>query len=235
MVRIVYSFDKDSREPGEERGHRADAATSRPTDKPNHRVSTLQRIVRGHKPGETVAFEVMHFGKKKTFNVKLTEAPDDAQLVASAGRSGNAEPTSATESRKFDKIGITVEPMSPELSEKVDPLARRGLVVSDVNVTGPAYRKVGADQTVLVEALDPGPRKALHTAADLDAVLSRMKSGDLITFSVSTSAERNAGDHDPGAVAERRTCNERKSPRGAPRGFFVGAPRRCTRATTVVT
>ena len=128
----------------------------------------------------------MHFGKKKTLNVKLTEAPADPQLAAAtAGRSGNVEPTSAMESRQFDKIGITVEPMSPELSAKVDPAARRGLIVSDVNVTGPAYRKVGADQTVLVEVLNPGPRKMLHTAADLDAVLSRMKSGDLITFSVS--------------------------------------------------
>ncbi|MDB4893457.1 MAG: hypothetical protein JWL61_5312 [Gemmatimonadetes bacterium] len=186
VVVRTYSFDRDSVSPAKNAGiEPADvivAADGKPTD----RVSTLQRIVRSHKPGETLAFDVMHFGKKKTFNVKLAEAPDDPQLIAAAGRGGPAvaEPASAAAPREFDKIGITVEAMSPELSGKVDPTARRGLVVSDVNVTGPSYRKVGADQTVLVEVLNPGPRKMLHTAADLDAVLSRMKSGDLITFSV---------------------------------------------------
>jgi serine protease Do len=186
VVVRTYSFGADSVSPAKNAGiEPADviiAADGKPTD----RVSTLQRIVRSHKPGETLAFDVMHFGKKKTFNVKLAEAPADPQLVAAASGRGGAtvEPTSATESRQFDKIGITVEAMSPELSNKVDPSARRGLVVSDVNVTGPSYRKVGADQTVLVEVLNPGPRKLLHTTADLDAVLSHMKSGDLVTFSV---------------------------------------------------
>ena len=185
VVVRTYSFGADSVSPAKNAGiEPADviiAADGKPTD----RVSTLQRIVRGHKPGETVAFDVMHFGKKQTFNVKLAEAPADAQLVAASNRDGmQTEPASASAAHEFDKIGITVEPMSSDLSGKVDPVARKGLVVSDVNVTGPAYRKFGADQTILVEVLNPGPRKPLRTAADLDAVLSHMKSGDLITFSI---------------------------------------------------
>ena len=185
VVVRAYSYGPDSISPAKNAGiEPADviiAADGKPTD----RVSTLQRIVRSHKPGETVAFDVMHFGKKKTLDVKLIEAPAEAQLVAAANRGGmNAEPASASESRQFDKIGITVEPMSPELTAKVDPAARKGLVVSDVNVTGPAYRKFFADGTILVEVLNPGPRRPLHTTADLDAVLSKMKSGDLITFVV---------------------------------------------------
>ena len=50
------------------------AADGKPTD----RVSTLQRIVREHKPGETMTFEVMRFGSKKIFQVKLAPAPDAA-------------------------------------------------------------------------------------------------------------------------------------------------------------
>jgi serine protease Do len=185
VVVRAYNYGPDSISPAKNAGiEPADviiAADGKPTD----RVSTLQRIVRSHKPGETVEFDVMHFGKKKSLNVKLIEAPAEAQLVAATNRNGITEPTSATESRQFDKIGITVEPMTAELTGKVDPVARRGLVVSDVNVTGPAYRKIIADLTILVEVLNPGPRKQLHTAADLNEVLSHMKSGDLITFSVS--------------------------------------------------
>ena len=74
----TYSFDPIDDSPakraGIEPGDVIVAADGKPTD----RVSTLQRIVRTHKPGETVTFDVMRFGAKKSFRVKLAEAPDRA-------------------------------------------------------------------------------------------------------------------------------------------------------------
>src|SRR6476469_10950433 len=49
------------------------------------RVSTLQRVVRNHSPGETISVEVMRYGQKKSFDVKLAEANDEATKVADAG------------------------------------------------------------------------------------------------------------------------------------------------------
>jgi serine protease Do len=182
----TYSFeptdDSPAKRAGIEPGDVIVAADGKPTD----RVSTLQRIVRTHKPGETVTFDVMRFGSKKTFRVKLAEAPDAEQQVASANsptapaRSGNSE------ARRFDKIGIAVEAVSPELVTRgriAEPY-RRGLLVSDVSVTGPAYRKLIADGTILVQVINPGPKRDLRTPADLDAVLSRLRDGDLVTFLV---------------------------------------------------
>ena len=182
----TYSFDpiddSPAKKAGIEPGDVIIAADGRPTD----RVSTLQRIVRGHKPGETVTFDVMRFGAKKSFRVKLAEAPDTPQ-VATAQRGparGGAGEQSAP--RRFDKIGIAVEPVSPELATRarVSDAYSRGLVVSDVSVTGPAYRKLFADGTILLSVINPGPRRELRSAADLEAVLSRMKTGDLLTFLV---------------------------------------------------
>ena len=48
------------------------------------RVSTLQRIIRSHEPGETVDIEVFRYGQSKTFKVKLAEAPNPTAQVASA-------------------------------------------------------------------------------------------------------------------------------------------------------
>jgi hypothetical protein len=56
--------------------------------------------------------------------------------------------------------------------------------VSEVSVTGPAYRKVLADNTILLRILNPGPARDLNTVADLDAGLSRLKPGDVVTFLV---------------------------------------------------
>jgi hypothetical protein len=115
--------------------------------------------------------------------VKLVEAPDAAQ-VATADEPSSVLP--ASEGRHFDKLGITVEPVSPALvsrSRVAEPY-RKGLLVSEVNVTGPAYRRVDADNTILVQVLNPGPRRDLHTPADLEAVLAGLKKGDVVTFLV---------------------------------------------------
>jgi len=181
---LVAAFAPDSnrysaaQKAGIEPGDVIIAADGKPTD----RVSTLQRIVRSHKPGETVSFEVMRFGSKKSFQVKLTEAPDDQEVVASADRS----PAGGGVGRSFDKVGITVEPVSPDLvtRARLSEEYRKGLMVSDVNVTGPAYRKLFADQTILVDVLNPGPKRSLRSAADLEGVLSRLKRGDLVSFNV---------------------------------------------------
>jgi serine protease Do len=181
----AYSYDpvddSPAKKAGIEPGDVIIAADGKPTD----RVSTMQRIVRTHKPGETLSFDVMRFGTKKTFRVKLAEAPDAPQQVAATDGPA-AQRSPAADSRRFDKIGIAVEAVSPELVTRgriAEPY-RRGLLVSDVSVTGPAYRKLIADGTILVQVINPGPKRDLRTPADLDAVLSRLRDGDLVTFLV---------------------------------------------------
>ena len=170
-----------ARDAGIQAGDVIVAADGKPTD----RMSTLQRIVRSHKPGETVSFDVMRFGTRKTFRVKLTEAPDDPEALASAG-SGDATPAqdSPVQSRKLDKLGITVEPLSADMRARVEEPYKRGLIVSDVSVTGPSFHKLTSDGTILLEVLNPGPRRPLRSPGDLDAVLSSARSGDLVSMLV---------------------------------------------------
>jgi serine protease Do len=181
---LAYSYDKDSVSPAKNAGIQAGDVIIAADGKTTDRMGTLQRIVRSHKPGETLTFDVMRFGTKKSFRVKLTEAPDDGDVVAASNRGVGTPAVSPAESRKLDKIGITVEPLSADARAKVDAAYRSGLLVSDVSVTGPAFHKLFADETILVDVLNPGPRRALHSTADLDGVLSKLKSGDLVSFLV---------------------------------------------------
>ena len=180
----AYSFDPESDSPAKKAGIEPGDVIVAADGKPTDRVSTLQRIVRTHKPGESVTFDVMRFGSKKSFRVKLAEAPDTPQ-VASTDAPGTRE-RPASDSRRFDKMGITVQPLSPDVVTRgrVQAPYRQGLIVSDVSVTGPAYRKLIADETILVEVLNPGPKRALKSVADLDALLSSIKPGGLVTFLV---------------------------------------------------
>ncbi|MEO8562026.1 MAG: trypsin-like peptidase domain-containing protein [bacterium] len=185
VIVSAYSLDESGNSPAKTAGLQPGdviiAADGRPTD----RVSTLQRIIRSHKPGETVSLDVMHFGEKKSFKVKLIEAPDPQQ-VAAADDAAPGVVAPASEGRKFDKVGITAEPVSAAFVARagVAEPYRKGLMVSEVSATGPAYRKVFADNTILVRVLNPGPPRDLHSVADLDAALSRLSSGDVVTFLV---------------------------------------------------
>jgi serine protease Do len=196
----VRSFNPEdgfspAREAGLQPGDVIVAADGQPTD----RVSKLQRIVRGHKPGETVSLDVMRFGEKKTFKVKLIEAPDAQQVAAADGDDSKLEPAAATDSRKFDKLGITVESVPPALvaRARVAQQYRTGLMVSEVNALGPSYGKLRADNTILVRVLNPGPRRELRSATDLENVLSGMKHGDVVTF---LAYEIPRGPDDPGTA-----------------------------------
>jgi serine protease Do len=182
---FVRAFNPDdatspAKEAGVQPGDVIVAADGKPTD----RVSTLQRIIRGHKPGDVVVLDVMRFGEKKSFKVKLIEAPDQSQVAAADDQESETQPAAATESRRFDKLGIAVEPVSPTLASRarMSDAYRRGLMVSEVNVTGPARGKIIPDATILLQVLNPAPRRELHSAADLDAVLARMHKGDVVTF-----------------------------------------------------
>jgi len=184
---FVRAFNPDdSNSPAKNAGLQPGDVIVSADGKATDRVSTLQRIIRGHKPGDTVTLEVMRFGEKKAFKVKLIEAPDQSQVASVDDNDSETQPAAATESRRFDKLGIAVEPVSPALASRtrMSDVYRRGLMVSEVNVTGPARGKILADNTVLLQVLNPAPRRELHSAADLDAVLAGLRKGDVVTFLV---------------------------------------------------
>jgi serine protease Do len=184
---FVRAFNPDdSNSPAKNAGLQPGDVIVSADGKATDRVSTLQRIIRGHKPGDTVTLEVMRFGEKKSFKVKLIEAPDQSQVASADDNDSETQPAAATESRRFDKLGIAVEPVSPALASRtrMSDVYRRGLMVSEVNVTGPARGKILADNTVLLQVLNPAPRRELHSAADLDAVLAGLRKGDVVTFLV---------------------------------------------------
>ena len=181
----TFSFDPIDASPAKQAGIEPGDVIVAADGKPTDRVSTLQRIVRGHRPGETIPFEVMRFGSRKTFRVKLAEAPSDTQVASADAAPGRNAPP-AGESHRFDKVGITVEPVSPDVVNRAHLAAayRGGLMVSDVSVSGPAYRKLFSDNTILLSVLNPGPRRELRSAADLESVLAGRRIGDTITFLV---------------------------------------------------
>ena len=172
-----YSDDSPARTAGLEAGDVIIAADGKPID----RVSTLQRIIRGHEPGETVTVDVMRYGTKKTFKVKLAEAPNNPTV---ASRDNDDDNASAKGGVTYDKLGVSVEPVSPEFrSAKRLGSDRDGVRVVDIDAAGPARGRLFQND-VITAVLFPTPRKDVHSVADLQGVLSRAKDGDIVSLQV---------------------------------------------------
>ena len=60
---------------------------------------------------------------------------------------------------------------------------RRGLLVTDISPSGPAYHNLNENSSIIVRVLYPQKRD-IRSTTDLEQVVSGMKRGDLITLLV---------------------------------------------------
>lgn len=153
------------------------------------RVAQLQRIIRLHKPGESVQVDVMRYGQKHSYKVKLAEAPNDSQL-ASGSDEDNGGDSADVKPASYDKLGISVEPMTTDRASRAELSdAQRGLVVMSVDALGPSYQKLFAESDVIVKVLNPMPH-AIRTVADFDSSISRLKTGDVVSLLVYNTQQK---------------------------------------------
>ncbi len=151
------------------------------------RVAQLQRIIRLHKPGETVSVDVMRYGQRHSYKVKLIEAPGESQVAATDDQVDSA----AAKPASYDKLGISVEPMTTDRASRAEVAeAQRGLVVVAVDALGPSYQKLFAESDVIVKVMNPMPQRAVRTVGDLDASISKLKSGDVVSLLVYNTEQK---------------------------------------------
>jgi S1-C subfamily serine protease len=119
--------------------------------------------------------------------VKLAEAPAENQVAQS-----DQPDSDAVEGVANSKLGVSVEPVSPEFA-RTNRIAedRRGLRVTDVSTSGPAFRRLFRDD-VIVEVLYPTPRREVRTVSDLQAVLGKLRTGEYVSLLVYTPQAQGA-------------------------------------------
>jgi serine protease Do len=180
---LVSGFSPDdasnpARKAGMQEGDVIVAIDGQPVDK----VSTLQRIVRFHEPGETLKVDAIRYGKRMTFDVKLAPRPSDTQIASTTG-STSVSPTSTSGA----KLGVTLTtvPSGAERQQADVPanLPSAGAFVADVAPLGPSFSKL-AQGDIITEVLYPTPRRPVNSPTDLINILNGMKKGDYISLNV---------------------------------------------------
>ena len=155
------------------------------------RVSTLQRIILTHQPGDEMTFDDVRYGSHLTMHVKLGEAPGQGTAaVASDDDSGNGSDDAAgTVASK--SLGVTFGPMS---SSGASSHLRgvHGVVVTDVKRGGPADGQL-VPGDIITDVIHPAPKVATPTVADLQGVLGKLKSGDYVGLEISRETDAQGG------------------------------------------
>ncbi|HEX6669642.1 MAG TPA: Do family serine endopeptidase [Gemmatimonadales bacterium] len=188
VVKDIPSEDSPARAAGIEAGDIIVAVDGKPVEY----VGQLQQIIGFRKPGEVVKVEVARKGgARKTIDVKL-QALNDAPQVASRDTPGGPG-EAAEEGAAMNRLGISVEPVSPDAAVELQlPADTRGLIVTDVVPGGPAWevllddpQRGGPDIILSIEG------KLVRTEADLRKALLAEKPGSIVTLRVYNARAQN--------------------------------------------
>jgi serine protease Do len=147
-------------------------------------VNSLQRIIREYRVGQTAKVEVMRFGQRREFNIKLTSARPDTVISANADSDLSAEPV--FDPKPVEKVGVTASTIPSSLVKdlKIPEDVRTGLIVRSVSQRGPAFQRLFPND--MIDAVIYPVRRDVKSIADLEQALAGLKSGQVVTFKLWT-------------------------------------------------
>jgi serine protease Do len=94
--------------------------------KPVGEWAELPQMVAGTEVGKVVPVKIIREGNEKTFQVTIGELEEENT------------PSEGQEAPKEDRLGMSVEELTPEIADRMDLKGERGVVISSVDSGGPA-------------------------------------------------------------------------------------------------
>ena len=134
----------------------------------------VSRLV-SRKPGSKIAVGFLRNGKPQETNVTIA---DRAKLFAS--RLGEDQENDDENAPKPSKFGITVRKVTPEMSDRLDIPAGKGVIVQDVKA-GSFAEDVNLARGDIILEINKQP---VNSEEDFTRIESSMKSGQDVVFLV---------------------------------------------------
>lgn len=125
--------------------------------KPVGNPQELQQAVEQTPIGEKAVLTIMRDGKRDTLDVIAREQPADYGLA----RSGKGMAPGKPESSRYEKIGIDVANLTPEVAEKLGVKPGEGVVITDVRNGSPASM-LGLGSGMVITQVGQKPVKSVE-------------------------------------------------------------------------
>ncbi|HYR11919.1 MAG TPA: trypsin-like peptidase domain-containing protein [Longimicrobium sp.] len=146
------------------------------------RVGQFQRMIATRRPGEQVTLDVIRYGERQRFTIRLGEAP----TAAEAPQAARAETPAAEGS---SRLGLAVSPMTPELARDCEIEGQpAGLVVTDVERFGVGARN-DVRRCTRILAVDGQP---VGDVASFRRLVERKRGGEVVSLRVIFPAGENS-------------------------------------------
>jgi serine protease Do len=123
----------------------------------------LQGLVEMAKIGSSQPLTVLREGNRMTLQALSAEQPGDFGLVRTGGRGGE------TETSRFEKLGIQVEDLTPQVAQQLGIKAEHGVAITDVRSGGLADLAGLANGMVITEVNRQGVKSVADFRRALDA------------------------------------------------------------------
>ncbi|MFI5177559.1 MAG: Do family serine endopeptidase [Vicinamibacterales bacterium] len=168
---IVSGVTRDSAadRAGVKRGDVIEAFNGQPV----HDTNTLRNRVAEAGPGTTADLTIARDGGEKHLSVKLDEASPQRSARRDEDGRGSADGDGSADRADSAALGVSVEPLTPELAARVRaPKDAHGLVVDDVNADGRAA-DAGIQPGDVIQEVN---RQPVRTIEDLRAAVRKSAS-----------------------------------------------------------
>jgi serine protease Do len=170
--------------PAEQAGLKVGDTITSVDGKPVKNGDELVGDIAGRKPGAKVTLGLIRNGKKQDTTVTVA---DRAKLFAS--RLGEEEDSSDNSAPKESKLGLSVRAVTPDIADRLDIPAGKGIIVQDVK-PGSFADDVGLNRGDVILEINKQP---VNSEDDFTRISSTLKSGQDVVFLVRS---RGAGRQD---------------------------------------
>jgi len=170
--------------PAEQAGLKVGDTITSVDGKPVKNGDELVGDIAGRKPGAKVTLGLIRNGKKQDTTVTVA---DRAKLFAS--RLGEEEDSSDSTAPKESKLGLSVRAVTPDIADRLDIPAGKGVIVQDVK-PGSFADDTGLSRGDVILEIN---KQTVNNEDDFNRVSSTLKSGQDVVFLV---RQRGAGRQD---------------------------------------
>lgn len=141
-------------------------------------TNALRNVVAATKPGEKVPVELIRDGKPERIMVEVGEQPKD--MRAAIRGHGNGQGQDPADDHPEAVLGLEVQPLSPDLANRLGYTGASGVLISNVKPDSPAAQ-AGLRRGALIEKVN---RRSIKNVQEFRTQISKVASGKSILMLV---------------------------------------------------